>query len=103
MNDDVIVSNINSVEFNSEFKAVDKDVESTLDDNEICSKNIDDGKEQDWSSPQVIGRQVLRCDGVYVKGQVQGFDINFTEDTGATRTVLSTQTFKRIPQSKKQT
>jgi len=101
VNDDVTASNINSVEFNSEFKAVDKDVESTLDDNEICSKTHDDGKEQDLSSPQVIGRQVLRCDGVYVKGQVQGFDINFTVDTGAARTVLSTQTFKRIPQSKR--
>jgi hypothetical protein len=33
VNDDVIASNINSVEFNSEFKAVDKDVESSLDDN----------------------------------------------------------------------
>ena len=101
MNDDVIASNINSVEFNSEFKAVDKDVEGTLDDNEIVSKTKDDGKEQDWSSPQVIGRQVIRCDGVYVKGQVQGFDIDFTVDMGATRTVLSTQTLKRIPQSKK--
>jgi hypothetical protein len=37
-------SNPNS---NSEYKPVDKDVESTLDDNEICSKTNDDGKEQD--------------------------------------------------------
>jgi hypothetical protein len=44
--DDVLASNINSVEFNSEFKAVDKDVEGTLDDNEIVSKTKDDGKEQ---------------------------------------------------------
>ena len=99
MNDDAIASNINSVGFNSEFKAVDKDVESTLDDNDCFSKTNDDGQEQDWSSPQVIGRQVLRCDGVYVNGQVQAFDNNFTVETEATRTVLSTQTFKRIPQS----
>ena len=67
------------MEFNSECKAVDSDVEST----------------------QVIGRQVFRCDGVYVKGQVHEFDINFTVDTGAARTVLSTQTFRRIPQFKR--
>jgi hypothetical protein len=47
VNDDVIASNINSVEFNSEFKAVDKDVESTHDDNDFFSKTNDDGKEQD--------------------------------------------------------
>jgi predicted aspartyl protease len=79
VNDDVTSSNINSVEFNSECKALDSDVEST----------------------QVIGRQVFRFDGVYVKGQVHAFDINFTVDTGAARTVLSTKTFRRIPQFKR--
>ena len=66
----------------------------------ICS-NRDDGTEQKLPSCDVIGRQVLRSDGVYVMGQVQGSEINFTVDTGAARTVLSRQAFSKIPESKK--
>lgn len=49
----------------------------------------------------MVGRQVSRCDGIYVKGKVQGTSLTFTADTGATRTILSTKAFKKIPASKR--
>lgn len=48
-------------------------------------------------SPSIIVRQVLHSDGVYIEGQGQGHEICFTVDTGATRTVLSSQVFQQIP------
>ena len=65
---------------------------------ENCSFR-DDGLEENLSSPKIIGRQVLRSDGVFVEGQVQGTFVNFTVDTGAARTVLSKRAFHRIPKS----
>ncbi|CAG2245320.1 unnamed protein product [Mytilus edulis] len=60
----------------------------TLEDtNLVCSKPIL-GSEQSVAS-NVIARQVLRSDGVYVEGHIQGSEVNFTVDTGAVRTVLS--------------
>ncbi|CAC5396051.1 unnamed protein product [Mytilus coruscus] len=47
----------------------------------------------------IIGRQVVRCDGVYIEGSIQGVKVTFTADTGAARTVISTRIFKQIPQS----
>jgi sporulation protein YlmC with PRC-barrel domain len=49
---------------------------------DITCSNRDDGTEQKLPSCDVIGRQVLRSDGVYVMGQVQGSEINVTVDTG---------------------
>lgn len=37
----------------------------------------------------VVGRQVIKSDGVYVEGVIQGMKITFTADTGAARTVIS--------------
>jgi hypothetical protein len=68
---------------------------------DITCSNRDDGTERKLPSCGVIGCQVLRSDGVYVMGQVQGSDINFTVDTGSARTVLSRQAFSKIPESKK--
>jgi len=69
------------------------------DKEDISCSNRDDGKEQIVTTPNVIGRQVLRSDGVYIEGQVEGFDVNFTVDTGATRTVLSVGAFNKLPKS----
>jgi hypothetical protein len=49
----------------------------------------------------VVGRQVMRSDGVYVDGSIQGIKVTFTADTGAARTVISTKLFRKIPNSKK--
>ncbi|CAC5376838.1 unnamed protein product [Mytilus coruscus] len=68
---------------------------SKKDKNLVCSKPIL-GIEQSIES-NVIARQVLRSDGVYVEGHIQGYEVNFTVDTGALRTVLSVQAFNKIP------
>jgi hypothetical protein len=49
----------------------------------------------------VVGRQVMRSDGVYVDGSIQGIKVTFTADTGAARTVISSKLFRKIPNSKK--
>ena len=48
-------------------------------------------------------RQVIKSDGVYVEGVIQGMKITFTADTGAARTVVSAKNFHKIPLSQKPT
>ncbi|CAC5395659.1 unnamed protein product [Mytilus coruscus] len=68
----------------------------TLEDkNLVCSTPIL-GNEQSIAS-NVIARQVLRSDEVYVEGHIQGSEVNFTVDTRAVRTVLSVHAFNKIP------
>jgi len=96
-------SSSDSVEFKSKFE--EKKIEENccptqVVEDTICSKNRDDGTEQQ-SSHQVIGRQVLRSEGVYVKGYVEDYEVNFTIDTGASRTVLSRKAYNNITKSKR--
>jgi hypothetical protein len=49
----------------------------------------------------VVERQVMRVDGVYVDGSIQGIKVTFTADTGAARTVILSKLFRKIPNSKK--
>ena len=49
----------------------------------------------------VVGRQVMRSEGVYVDGSIQGINVTVTADTGAARTVISSKLFRKIPNSKK--
>ncbi|VDI37532.1 Hypothetical predicted protein [Mytilus galloprovincialis] len=60
------------------------------------NSSMSQGSEQSVAS-NVIARQVLRSDGVYVEGHIQGSEVNFTVDTGAVRTVLSVYAFNKIP------
>jgi hypothetical protein len=60
----------------------------------------------DDSSPplnmlDVVERQVMRGDGVYVDGSIQGIKVTFTADTGAARTVIHQNCSERfqIPRS----
>ncbi|CAC5368133.1 unnamed protein product [Mytilus coruscus] len=64
---------------------------------EVSSKVKDETPQSD--KLDIIGRQVVRCDGVYIEGNIQGVKVTFTADTGAARTVISTHIFKKIPQS----
>lgn len=41
------------------------------------------------------------CDGVYIKGQIEGVELLFTADTGAARTVLSSRIYEKIKESEK--
>jgi predicted aspartyl protease len=55
---------------------------------------------RDTSTPSpkfVVGRQVIKSDGVYVEGAIQGMKMTFTADTGAARTVVSAKIFHKIP------
>jgi hypothetical protein len=61
---------------------------------------------RDTSPPSpkfVVGRQVIKSDGVYVEGAIQGMKMTFTADTGAARTVVSAKIFHKIPLSKRPT
>lgn len=46
----------------------------------------------------IIRRQRPRYDGIYVKTVVHGIKFLFTADTGATRTIISTKIFNKIPE-----
>ena len=70
-----------------------------VEENFCSNREVDHGSEPDLASSNLIGRQVLRSDGVYIEGQIQGYDVNFTVDTGASRTVLSVRAFEEIPMS----
>ena len=43
----------------------------------------------------------LQSAGVYIEGSVEGVDVWYTVDTGATRTILSERVYKRIPEEKR--
>ena len=67
---------------------------------------VDDLSKIGDSSPplnmlDVVERQVMRGDGVYVDGSIQGIKVTFTADTGATRTVIHQNCSERfqIPRS----
>ncbi|XP_071144097.1 uncharacterized protein [Mytilus edulis] len=65
------------------------------------SEGLDDVQRFPPVETHIIGRQVLRCEGVYIQGSIEGIDVTFTADTGATRTVISTKTFRKILSSKR--
>ena len=48
-----------------------------------------------------IGKKMPITDGVYCKGKLNGEDVNFTVDTGATVTVLSERMYNRISVGKR--
>ncbi|VDI12962.1 Hypothetical predicted protein [Mytilus galloprovincialis] len=61
------------------------------------SNSKEETRSEQSVASNVIARQVLRSDGVYVEGHIQGSEVNFTVDTGAVRTVLSVYAFNKIP------
>jgi hypothetical protein len=48
-----------------------------------------------------IRRRIPKCDGVYVEGAIEGVDVIFTADTGATKTIISDRIYNRIPAAKR--
>lgn len=46
---------------------------------------------------EVIRRELPVLDGVYIHGEVQGVEVSFTVDTGATSTLISTTLYNHIP------
>ena len=49
----------------------------------------------------VLFRKTLSSDGLYVKGKLNGVEMFYTTDTGATRTVISDKLYNKIPSKKR--
>ena len=49
----------------------------------------------------IIRRRKPYSDGLYVKGCIEGTDIVFTTDTGATKTIISEKVYNSIPREKR--
>ena len=45
------------------------------------------------------GRKVSQYHGVYVEARIEGVNLNFTADTGATRTIISNRIYNLIPEN----
>jgi hypothetical protein len=63
--------------------------------------NVEDYNLSDDVEWQKVRREKPKCSGVYVEGSVQGIEVLFTIDTGATRTFMSKRIFEKIPSEKK--
>ena len=48
-----------------------------------------------------VVRKIPKYTGIYIKGEVEGVDVLFTVDTGATLTVVSNCTYNSIPKEKR--
>lgn len=60
------------------------------------------GEELRTCTPGVqVKRQLLKADGIYVPGTVEGIKVEFTADTGAARTILSDRFYLRLPRDKR--
>ena len=44
----------------------------------------------------VVRREIPRYAGIYINGQIQGVDVTFTVDTGATTTILASRVYQKI-------
>ena len=51
------------------------------------------------NSEQKEGKR--RSNGVYIQGSIEGIPLIFTTDTGATKTIISEQTYNKIPAGKR--
>ncbi len=65
--------------------------------------NLDKGQEIADITTKVIhnDRDKRLCNGVYIKGQIEGIPILFTADTGASRTVISERVYNRMIDGKR--
>ena len=55
--------------------------------------------QQCCSSEEETLRKINQCHGIYISGSVQGVDVNWTTDTGATKSIISRSVYERIPQN----
>ena len=51
----------------------------------------------------MLRREVPRFKGIYIEGSVEGVEVNYTVDTGATCTIVSSRVFEQIPESDRPT
>lgn len=70
------------------------DLEKTLDNSFECLET--NQQHGDICSENIL-RQINGCPGIYVSGSIQGVKVQWTTDTGATRSIISKQVFEKIP------
>ncbi|KAH3860129.1 hypothetical protein DPMN_023020 [Dreissena polymorpha] len=61
----------------------------------------DNGLDQQKKEEKIIRRRKPDSSGVYVKGSIQGINLTFTADTGATRTIISDRIYNKIDPKKR--
>ena len=61
------------------------------------TERVDQGPPAELET-NTVRREKPLCAGVYVKGLLQGEEVTFTIDTGATRTIVSTRVYYRLPE-----
>ena len=59
--------------------------------------NIVDKFSSDVADVELIRRELPLFDGIYIKGQLQGVDVDVTVDTGASVTLVATSVYEAIP------
>ena len=65
--------------------------------NDNFTERVDQGPPAELET-NTVRREKPLCAGVYVKGLLQGEEVTFTIDTGATRTIVSTRVYYRLPE-----
>ncbi len=66
------------------------------------TNSVEEGRKSGVDSKVVNNeRDKRRCNGVYIKGQIEGIPILFTADTGASRTVISERVYDRMEEGQR--
>jgi hypothetical protein len=55
----------------------------------------------DFIFPFSTNRRLPDTDGIYIEGKINGTDVHFTADTGASTSILSYKLYKEIPEDNK--
>jgi predicted aspartyl protease len=55
------------------------------------------------SKREIIRRKKTIDNGLYIRSKVQGINMIFTADTGATKTVISDRVYRKIPEDQRPT
>ncbi len=59
--------------------------------------NTAPGSDLEGGNTDTTRSSTLRRNGIYIQGAVEGVDVNFAVDTGATTTIISASLYNRIP------
>ena len=97
--------------------AVDDNKDEEIDENaaekedmrefeELVGMSVEEFCKEDIPEHQIIfdlyvRREIPNVDGVYIKGAIQGVEVVYTVDTGASITLLSKKIFDQIPRNEK--
>ena len=78
-------------------------------DEQVNQNNDDDNNDVNLSDSNdpvmsdALRRETPKYRGIYIEGRVQGVDVNYTVDTGASCTIVSDKVFQQIPEDERPT